>query len=280
MNAKKLLAMLPMFFLTMPVAVADDVASLRALCKEQERQIQLLEEENALLKAALPRPQRNPGTQLISTSATRPPAASPQAATATVATYEVRAGDSLERIARHVGSTPAELAKLNGIKVTTMIHPGQKLKTPQASRTAELKTADTAKPKPTSEVASYKVKSGDTFYSIARNHGISANELMSSNPGIKPTALRVGQTLQVTRPMEAAASAKSAKPEEDVIVTESIPKKGPNIRPVVIEEPMTYGEFAAKYGSQVDRLNELNSLDLFASTVLARGSELYIPAQP
>ena len=43
---------------------------------------------------------------------------------------------------------------------------------------------------------------------------------------------------------------------------------------------MTYGEFASKHGTDVERLNALNGLDLTTATVLAKGSELYVPAQP
>jgi hypothetical protein len=43
---------------------------------------------------------------------------------------------------------------------------------------------------------------------------------------------------------------------------------------------MTYGDFAAKHGTDADRLNALNGLDLTNATVLAKGSELYVPAQP
>jgi hypothetical protein len=43
---------------------------------------------------------------------------------------------------------------------------------------------------------------------------------------------------------------------------------------------MTFGEFAAQHGTDIDRLNELNGLDLSSATVLAQGSELYVPGQP
>jgi hypothetical protein len=48
----------------------------------------------------------------------------------------------------------------------------------------------------------------------------------------------------------------------------------------MIEVEMTYAEFAAQHGTNVARLNELNGLDLTETTVLAKGSELYVPAQP
>ena len=57
-----------------------------------------------------------------------------------------------------------------------------------------------------------------------------------------------------------------------------IPDK--KIHPVTIEGEMTYGEFATKHGTNPERLNALNGLDLTNATVLAKGSELYVPAQP
>lgn len=40
---------------------------------------------------------------------------------------------------------------------------------------------------------------------------------------------------------------------------------------------MTFGEFASAQGSTVDQINAMNGLKLTKSTVLAQGSELYIP---
>lgn len=45
-------------------------------------------------------------------------------------TYEVKPKDSLWKIAKEHGTSPAEIAKLNGIKVNSTIHPGQVLKLP------------------------------------------------------------------------------------------------------------------------------------------------------
>jgi len=43
---------------------------------------------------------------------------------------------------------------------------------------------------------------------------------------------------------------------------------------------MTYGDFASQNGTDTERLNALNGLDLINTTVLAKGSELYVPARP
>jgi hypothetical protein len=48
----------------------------------------------------------------------------------------------------------------------------------------------------------------------------------------------------------------------------------------MIDGKTTFGEFATQHGIDVARLNELNALELVETTVLAKGSELYVPAQP
>jgi hypothetical protein len=40
---------------------------------------------------------------------------------------------------------------------------------------------------------------------------------------------------------------------------------------------MTYGELAAQYGTETDRLNSLNGLDLQPSTVVVKGADLLVP---
>jgi hypothetical protein len=52
------------------------------------------------------------------------------------------------------------------------------------------------------------------------------------------------------------------------------------VRSVIIQDETTYGEFALSHGTSSTHLNELNGLSLSNGTVLAKGSELYIPAQP
>jgi LysM repeat protein len=45
--------------------------------------------------------------------------------------------------------------------------------------------------------AAYSVRSGDTLASIAEKFGTSVDRLLELNPGIDPTALRVGQSVRV-----------------------------------------------------------------------------------
>ena len=53
----------------------------------------------------------------------------------------------------------------------------------------------TAPPSPTART--HTVQKGDTYYSIARRHGISTSSLQAANPGVDPRRLRIGQQLKL-----------------------------------------------------------------------------------
>ena len=268
----------------------------------------------------------------------------------------MRAGDSLERISRRNHCTPIQLAKANGIKLSAVIHPGQKLKLPgtgsqaaQTTQTAHATPPAKSAATPTSSAKTHKIAAGDTFARISRKYSVSIESLLAANPEVKPTALRPGQVIRLapgepaaapvrmlppqTKPATQLAStparpetpaapkpkptptpaaapaaapaapthaastsaapitapaAPSPKPEKMAEPAATSPAQEPapasnpekKIRSVTIEGEMTYGEFAAKHGTDTHRLNELNGLDLTTATVLAKGSELYVPAQP
>jgi len=44
-----------------------------------------------------------------------------------------------------------------------------------------------------------------------------------------------------------------------------------------VHKQITYGQLASKHGASTSQLNELNGLSLSKSTMLAIGSELYVP---
>jgi uncharacterized protein (TIGR02594 family) len=46
-------------------------------------------------------------------------------------------------------------------------------------------------------MATYNLKLGDTLYSLARNYGISLNQLLEMNPGLDPNNYALGQTIHV-----------------------------------------------------------------------------------
>jgi LysM repeat protein len=308
MKPTLLLATLALGF-TSPAALSQsELEKLRALCAEQDRQIRLLEEENSRLRSLATREKtRSYPVNLISNPS---PATTPVRNEPSNGTYTVVAGDNLAKIARKVGGTPEAIAKLNGITINSVIHPGQKLKVPTAAgaNAAKPAAAVAAAPTPTTPApasgATHTVKPGDTFYGIAKKHGISTEALMAANPGVKPAALQVGRTLNLAaapplKPATAAAPANPTPapkplsaptpaspsstaaaniPDEPVTPAPADPPKA-KPRTVSIEREMSLTEFATLHGTTVERLNRLNGLHLAPTTVMAKGSELHVPGE-
>ena len=297
MKPTLILTTLSMVFAAPAAHAKSELETLRTLCQEQERQIRQLEDANTKLRSDSDgsRKQEVAVAPILSAATQMQTIANP--APAVAASYTVKPGDSLEKIARKVGTSPEKLAKSNGLKTTSVIQPGQKLKVPGTSATAAaLKTSD----------KTHTVQPGETFSSISKKHGISAEALAAANPTVKATTLRPGQVIKLRADAPSApALAQTQTPEpvkKSPAVEPSAPAPAPAIaaatgqtavektppaapidkklHPIAVDAEMTYGDFAAKHGTNTARLNALNGLDLTDSTVLAKGSELYVPSQP
>jgi LysM repeat protein len=78
------------------------------------------------------------------------------------------------------------------------VRPAQSFGQTQLSSTGLVLTVSNSGPRPPATVGrTHTVQSGDTFSSIARKYGVKLDTLMSANPGLQPTRLRVGQTLNI-----------------------------------------------------------------------------------
>ncbi len=121
----------------------------------------------------------------------------------TASTYQVKAGDTLSGIASRNGTTVTQLLKLNPeIKNPSLIRVGQVIKLSGTS----------AQETPTQGTATYTVKSGDTFSSIAKKYNTSQSNLLSLNPRIKDAnKIYVGQTINV--PSSGTTSTPSTTPD-------------------------------------------------------------------
>ncbi len=299
-------------FASPTVHAKSELETLRALVKEQERQIHLLEDTNAKLRGVEPA-SRKKAEVTAANSTAKPPAST----SGDSSVYVVKSGDSVERIARRVGTSTDQLAKANGLKADSIIHPGDKLKVPGTASIAKssIKAPSTAV---ASSAKSHKVVQGETFFSISKKHGIPTAELVAANPSVKPSALRPGQLISLVnngqtsttvlasnskssnRNSSSAANRTPAPTPKNIPVSTPIPKPTAapvaenkpapapatpspapegKIHPITIDGEISYGEFASKHGTDTARLNALNGLDLTSATVLAKGSELYVPGQ-
>jgi len=270
---KRLATLLALLASTCPLLSASEVEQLRSKCAEQEMQIRQLELKISRL------------------TDTPPPSISrPDASTATdnqsgTASYTVKAGDNIERIARKTGVSVETLNSINGLKSDSIIHPGRTLKLPDTAAKASASTpAPAAK-----ESRTHIVQSGETFYKISMKYGVSVDDLIAANPSVNHRALRVGQKINVSTPVKEIARKPAPEPSASFSSAASIPisntpvpaqKPRASERPIRIDKEITYGQFAKNHNTTAGRLDELNGLELDPTTVLAQGSELYIPAQP
>src|SRR5699024_2592768 len=119
-------------------------------------------------------------------------------------TYTVKSGDSIWLIANNHGISMNDLRSWNNIS-GDFIYPGQKLVVKKGSTTNNSNKPTTSKPatKPSnngnsSKNTTYTVKSGDSIWLIANNHGISMNNLRSWN-NISGDFIYPGQKLVVKK---------------------------------------------------------------------------------
>ena len=99
-----------------------------------------------------------------------------------LATYKVKKGDTLDKIASRYDTTTAELLKLNNMKLKDPLWVDRKLKVPVADKEKgrEAATEKKAAVKPKKPVT-YVVKKGDTLEKIASKHNTTIMALMKAN---------------------------------------------------------------------------------------------------
>jgi membrane-bound lytic murein transglycosylase D len=125
--------------------------------------------------------------------------AQPASAPANATTYTVKSGDVLGKIAERHGCTVAQLKAWNGL-TSNNIRVGQKLIV-SAAASSSASSSQTSAPATaqSGEYTSYTVKSGDSFYSIAKNYpGVSAQDIMNFN-GLSSSKIQPGMTIRIPK---------------------------------------------------------------------------------
>ena len=119
--------------------------------------------------------------------------------------YQVKRGDSLITIAKKFHTTPDALKDANGLR-KSMIRAGDQLLIPSAYKSLKsysysmstrlAKTQNSARGKNSSKIE-YKVRSGDSFWEIAREHKVGIRELAKWNGMAPGDMLKQGQKLVI-----------------------------------------------------------------------------------
>jgi LysM repeat protein len=93
-------------------------------------------------------------------------------------------GETLYSLSRRYGVELGDILRTNGIADPSSMAVGTRLVIPDGSATNEPRSM-------------YTVASGDTYYGIARRHGMTVDELLEANGRNSDRILRVGETLVV-----------------------------------------------------------------------------------
>jgi N-acetylmuramoyl-L-alanine amidase len=120
-------------------------------------------------------------------------------------TYQVKNGDSLDKIARRHGITLNALLKLNDMKIKDPLYVGRMIKISGTARAdAEVSQQASSQrrnrvtmPAKKNDVLTYKVKKGDSIEVIARRHNVSPNEILSLNNMRRSDLLLYDQKLKI-----------------------------------------------------------------------------------
>ncbi len=116
--------------------------------------------------------------------------------------YTVQNGDTFYKIAHEHHTTIKEVLEVNGMSPGAVIKVGQIIKVPlntydpqKSSKPAAAQKIATQKNPSVNPTNSYKVKNGDTLFTIARRHHTSISALLKANDLEMNAIIKVGQTL-------------------------------------------------------------------------------------
>lgn len=114
--------------------------------------------------------------------------------------YTVIAGDTLEKIAAEYSSGVCNIASANGLTNPDFLSIGQVLIVPTDVCTADNDSCRTSAGTATclsSGDSTYTIQSGDTFFLIAAELGITLDALVAANPDVDAGNLQVDQVIDV-----------------------------------------------------------------------------------
>jgi LysM repeat protein len=200
------------------------------------------------------------GQTLTIPTGTSSAAPAPAAAAPSAASYTVRSGDTVSRIAAQHGTTVAAIVAANGLDSRAFIRVGQTLAIPGAGGASVVAPAAPARG---AASGSYTVVSGDTVSAIAARHGTTVAAIAGANGLDSRAFIRVGQTLSI--PGAAGASAPARPTAAPAAATGTY----------TVASGDTVGGIAARHGTTVAAIVAANGLD--SRAFIRIGQKLSVP---
>ena len=174
--------------------------------------------------------------------------------------YKVKSGDTLTGVAQRYNIGISELAAANNLKTNSNLILGRNITIPAGGSvttssassstkqsSSSTSTASTSNGKKLGNTENYKVKSGDGLIALARQFGVSVEDLAATNNMATNAQLQRGQTLRVPK-----ATVSYTVGSGDSLIG-----------------------LARKYGVSTQELAEMNNIA--ANTMLQRGQRLTVP---
>lgn len=181
------------------------------------------------------------------TSTTTKPTTTTSTTSSSSASYTVKSGDTLSAIANKLGTSVANLVKVNNISNANLIMVGQVLKTASASVSSAKTVKTTTSTKTTSNTntaGSYTVKSGDSLSSIAAKYGTSYSTLASINGIANPNKIYVGQNIKLA----GGSSSSTTKATSTNAAGSYTVKSGDSLSAIAAKFGTSYSALASKNG--------------------------------
>ncbi len=170
------------------------------------------------------------------------------------ASYEVRPGDTLARIAAEHGTTVSALVDANALSNPNFIRVGQVLTIPGTAATP---------------ATTHTVVLGDTLASIAARYGSSATQIAGINGLRNPDRIYAGQLLVIPStaaqghpPSEQATATATTDAQQDTAAGSTTPSGPATATPVthVVQRGETLAGIARRYGVSVSALAAANGI--------------------
>ena len=143
------------------------------------------------------------------------------------ATYTVRRGDTLAKVAAKLGTSVEAMAKANGLRKPYRLDAGQVLTNPAAAPKASVKSSGKGKTGSRAAPETYVVKSGDTLFSISKRFGVSVAALKAENGMGRSSSVARGRKLKIP------GAGGAAEPEDEAPAPESRASRGREPEPEV-----------------------------------------------
>lgn len=189
---------------------------------------------------------------------------------ADAASYKVKSGDNLWKIAQNHGMSVSKLKSINNLS-SDIIFPNQVIKTTgsASSNSSSSSKSSSNSGSSSSSGSTYTVKSGDTLSGIASKHGISLNNLMKWN-NLSTTLIYPGNKLTVSKNGSSSSNSNSGSGSSS---SSSSGSSSNSSSTYTVKSGDSLSRIASQHGTTVSNLKSINNL---SSDLIIVGQKLKV----